>query len=912
MAQADQQRLANFYDFDKYFWKLSRVTKSSVANEFPVWTHVFADFHAHQLIMPIGMVLVSLLVAYSIRQSGYWRLKGLGALPEARNLYGGSITSAFQILFISLLLGMVFITNGWDYPALLGLTLFTFLMVFIYSGGDWWRANRFGFGRYLVRMNIWGRGIKRLTIGKFGFIQNVVLLPIIVISLSYFLFYPFHRYFHPPKRVAGIGWMHQAASGWTTPYEFLQIFGIPLLILIPILITWLWRWGTASKWGGLKVFLTLILSLAASIGLVKYFSGLTLKSFDPASLESPPSIRDSLIYWQWVDSEIAYLVFGVALFIGLLLLPGIFARRSRYETRWACLLLAVGFAIIAGCEVVYINEGWSAPLHRWNTVFKFHLQAWHFIGLGIGCFLGLWFQRNPETPGVVARSAGRFFRYAIGYPILLFSLYLAVLFPLILPYFTGYGGGFSFRSRQIEADFTLDGLNFLRHKHPDYAAVVDFLRAETEGQPTIVEVNGESYHHDRGWIATHTGLPTLIGWPHHVRERDHPPEPRIELVKTIYNSTNRERVRDILRDNKVRFVILGPTERKFFTSIQGLRKFDEWNDLFYPVFRSNIEEPGVTLYGVHPAYQLSEDWTPPGGSEAAFTFFEKESGRPLLRGAAGFGGGEYREPRGLVVSSSGEVLIADSMNNRVQAFDPKGNLKWILGEQGEQIGEFKEPRDLAVDDEGQVYVLDTWNARVQVFSPTGDIVMDYPVPGGSNGIAVGSVPLAVFDRESKDLEIPDAPLLGATMTFIANTAGRNIVVVNKNGEQTQTWGAGKLVEPVDVEITSKGLAVADARAKKVSWYDGRGRFLNEWDIPTETTGDQTNELKLAWDEKRKLLLVTDPTHDKLFVYSEKGDIILDTTVEGGPSGVGVTRDGRVFIAAKREGKILLVPVPTKR
>ena len=121
-----------------------------------------------------------------------------------------------------------------------------------------------------------------------------------------------------------------------------------------------------------------------------------------------------------------------------------------------------------------------------------------------------------------------------------------------------------------------------------------------------------------------------------------------------------------------------------------------------------------------------------------------------------------------------------------------------------------------------------------------------------------------------------------------------------------------IVEPVDVEITSKGLAVADARAKKVSWYDGRGRFLNEWEIPTETTGDQTNELKLAWDEKRKLLLVTDPTHDKLFVYSEKGDIILDTTVEGGPSGVGVTRDGRVFIAAKREGKILLVPVPTKR
>lgn len=154
-------------------------------------------------------------------------------------------------------------------------------------------------------------------------------------------------------------------------------------------------------------------------------------------------------------------------------------------------------------------------------------------------------------------------------------------------------------------------------------------------------------------------------------------------------------------------------------------------------------------------------------------------------------------------------------------------------------------------------------------------------------------------------------MLGAPMTFVANTAGRNIVVLNRNGEQTQSWGGGLLLEPVDVEITPLGLAVADARARKILLFDGRGRVLEEWAIPIEETGGQTNEIKLFWDEPRRRLFVTDPAHDRLFVLSDRGEILLETPVRGGPAGVAVTGDGRVFISAKGEGRILLVPIPTE-
>ena len=122
---------------------------------------------------------------------------------------------------------------------------------------------------------------------------------------------------------------------------------------------------------------------------------------------------------------------------------------------------------------------------------------------------------------------------------------------------------------------------------------------------------------------------------------------------------------------------------------------------------------------------------------------------------------QFKEPKGISVDASGNVLVADRANNTVQVFDANGaHLKsithttaehklqgpisvavgpdhWVyvvefdsdrvsvfdesykyvksFGKRGEEDGEFHDPYAIAVSRDGYIYVSDTENNRVQVF-----------------------------------------------------------------------------------------------------------------------------------------------------------------------------------------------------
>jgi len=66
-------------------------------------------------------------------------------------------------------------------------------------------------------------------------------------------------------------------------------------------------------------------------------------------------------------------------------------------------------------------------------------------------------------------------------------------------------------------------------------------------------------------------------------------------------------------------------------------------------------------------------------------------------GSPGSGQGEFRLPHGVLVTSSGEVLVADRENDRVQSFTLEGD---YLGE----WGDVRRPTALAEDGDGRIYV----------------------------------------------------------------------------------------------------------------------------------------------------------------------------------------------------------------
>ena len=108
-------------------------------------------------------------------------------------------------------------------------------------------------------------------------------------------------------------------------------------------------------------------------------------------------------------------------------------------------------------------------------------------------------------------------------------------------------------------------------------------------------------------------------------------------------------------------------------------------------------------------------------------------------GETGSGDGDVNFAQGsTVLSSSGEVAVADRDNHRVQIFDSEGNYKRQFGTKGKEDGQFYFPSGLTSDAHGNLLVMD-WTNRLQVFDPEGKHLCtrsDLGLQGGSiKGIA---------------------------------------------------------------------------------------------------------------------------------------------------------------------------------
>jgi YYY domain-containing protein len=116
------------------YWDATRIVPGTV-NEFPFFTFLFGDLHAHMLVMPLSLALLGLAVAYGRdvpRQTG-------------RAVVGRAMAYA---LAMGLLAGAIRATNTWDYPPFVGLAA----LLLAVAG---WRASR---GRGLARGLLWIAG----------------------------------------------------------------------------------------------------------------------------------------------------------------------------------------------------------------------------------------------------------------------------------------------------------------------------------------------------------------------------------------------------------------------------------------------------------------------------------------------------------------------------------------------------------------------------------------------------------------------------------------------------------------------------------------------------------------------------------------------------------------------------------
>ena len=215
------------------------------------------------------------------------------------------------------------------------------------------------------------------------------------------------------------------------------------------------------------------------------------------------------------------------------------------------LLCLTAFCLIAAPEIICVKDIYTPSFHRANTMFKLTYQAFILLSIATGYTA---IRMLPLLSGhVLRRMWGTLLWVCIG---------LALLYPLkAIPGY--YGTPSPSRCRG------LDGLRFLERESPEDLLMIRWFEASVQGQPVIVEADGDSYT-DSGIIAMATGLPTILGWTVHEwlwRGSLQEVTPRARDIAAIYEGENAESVKKILDKYRAAYIIISRRERQRFKKL---------------------------------------------------------------------------------------------------------------------------------------------------------------------------------------------------------------------------------------------------------------------------------------------------------------------------------------------------------
>jgi DNA-binding beta-propeller fold protein YncE len=102
-------------------------------------------------------------------------------------------------------------------------------------------------------------------------------------------------------------------------------------------------------------------------------------------------------------------------------------------------------------------------------------------------------------------------------------------------------------------------------------------------------------------------------------------------------------------------------------------------------------------------------------------------------GQRGSDAGSFNFPTNLFVDKTGRLYVTDTMNFRVQVFDPDGKVLHAFGTQGDTGGSLNRPKGVGVDSEGHIYVADSSFNNFQVFDAEGRLLLFVGSPGHDPG-----------------------------------------------------------------------------------------------------------------------------------------------------------------------------------
>ncbi len=297
-------------------------------------------------------------------------------------------------------------------------------------------------------------------------------------------------------------------------------------------------------------------------------------SFEPISKSLARTLTATPL-WQliilWGPHLLAGLVFCLVLFL---------SRRQRSglvnpADRLVLVLFGWAICLLALPELVYVVDIYSGDFKRANTMFKFTYQAFVLLGL-------VW------AYAVVRLAQTRHKHSRLAALLLCLLLIIPAWYPLPasrqwLGRFKSenYRGLDGLTVLATKDSAWLDGP--AGQLAPDLAAI-NWLNENVQGQPVILESFGESYT-DYCRISAFTGLPTVLGWETHEwlwRTSKSTPEayltyvlPRQDDIRQIYTSPDEVLRQELLDRYQVEYLVIGGLERARFNQENGFTLQEE-------------------------------------------------------------------------------------------------------------------------------------------------------------------------------------------------------------------------------------------------------------------------------------------------------------------------------------------------
>jgi len=95
--------------------------------------------------------------------------------------------------------------------------------------------------------------------------------------------------------------------------------------------------------------------------------------------------------------------------------------------------------------------------------------------------------------------------------------------------------------------------------------------------------------------------------------------------------------------------------------------------------------------------------------------------------------GRFHYPTNIFVTLTGDIIVSDALNFRVQVFSQEGRFQFTFGRMGDAPGTFSRPKGVAADSDGNIYVVDALFDNVQIFDKKGRLLMAFGVHGTGYG-----------------------------------------------------------------------------------------------------------------------------------------------------------------------------------